>query len=185
MANRGKPGELALACGLSCLFIGPLVLAIVQQQDGQLASLQQQGVVAAAAVTGHDQRQEQYDGRGGRPRIRTSYYLDLRYDLNAATPYQQWQANGQIASSQWLAQVSQQIDVGEAIQQAHPVGTTAPVVFVPGQSDSLMLVAEVQQRTSWTYHLWHYLAMGAVMLAGLWLTVTGWRQRFPRSGAGA
>lgn len=176
MGKQGKPGELALACGVGFLFIGPVVLGILSQEDGELATLQSQGVVAQGTVTGHTDEVESYTQRG-KPRTRTNHYLDLTYDLNAATPYARWQASGVIAPSTYPATVTGRLDVGESGQAAHPVASSVPVVFVPGQSDSLLLVEELQQRTSWSYHLWHYLAVAATMILGLVLTIAGWRKR--------
>ncbi len=139
MGKQGKPGELALACGLGCLLIGPVVLGILSEEDGELAALQNQGVVAQATVTGHSQAVENYTQRG-KPRTRTNHYIDLSYDLNAATPYSQWLASGEIAPSAYPATVTDRIDVGETGQADHPLASRVPVVFVPGQADSPMLV---------------------------------------------
>lgn len=179
MGKQGKPGELPLACGIGLLFIGPVVLGILSQEDGELATLQSQGVVAQATVSGHTDEVENYTQRG-KPRTRTNHYLDLVYDLNAATPYTQWQASGELTPSAYPATVTGRLDVGEDGQEEHPVASSVPVVFVPGQGDSLMLVDEMQQRTSWTYHLWHYLAVGSIMILGVFLTITGWRKWFGR-----
>ena len=175
MGRPGKPGELALACGVGCLFIGPVVLGILGQEDGELATLQGQGVVAQGTVTGHADEVENYTQRG-KPRTRTNHYLELTYDLNAVTPYARWQASGVIAPSAYPATVSGRLDVGESGQQDHPLASSVPVVFVPGQSDSLMLVEDLQQRTSWSYHVWHYLAVAATMLLGMALSIAGWRK---------
>lgn len=175
MGKQGRPGELALACGLGCLLIGPVVLGILSEEDGDLATLQGQGVVAQATVTGHADEVENYTQRG-KPRTRTNHYLDLSYDLNAATSYAQWLASGEIAASAYPASVTGRLDVGESGQENHPVASSVPVVFVPGQGDSLMLVEDLQQRTSWSYHLWHYLAVAATMILGMVLTISGWRK---------
>lgn len=175
MGKQGKPGELALACGLGLLFVGPVVLAILSEQDGKLDVLQSQGVVAEATVTGHDQELENYTQRG-KPRTRTNYYLTISYDLNAATPYRDWQGSGNLVPSAYPATATTRLDVGESRQQEHPVSSTMPVVFVPGLADGPMLADEVAERTSWTYHLWHYLAVGACMVLGAMLTISGWRK---------
>jgi hypothetical protein len=175
MGKQGRPGELALACGVGLLFIGPVVLAILSEEDGDLASLQSQGVVAQATVTGHQQEAETYTRRG-KPRTRTNYYLTLSYDLNSATPYSQWQAGVAMVPSAYPATATARIDVGESRQQDHPVASRVPVIFVPGQVDAPMLLQDLQHRTSWTYHLWHYLAVGACMAGGLLLTMSGWRK---------
>lgn len=175
MSKRGKPGELALACGIGLLFVGPVVLGILSQEDGELATLQSVGVVAHGTVTGHTDQVENYTQRG-KPRTRINHYIDLSYDLNAATPYGEWLASGVIAPSAYPATVTGRLDVGERGQMDHPVATNVAVVFVSGQSDSLMLVEELQHRTSWSYHVWQYLAVGATMILGVFLTVTGWRK---------
>lgn len=176
MGKPGKPGELELACGVGLLFIGPLVLAILSEEDGDLARMQSQGVVAQATVTGHEDEVEHYTQRG-KPRTRINHYLTLSYDLNAATSYQEWQASGELEASPYPATATTRIDVGESDQQAHPVASSVPVVFVPGQGDGPMLAGDLQHRTSWIYHLWHYLAVGACMALGAVLTISGWRKR--------
>ncbi|MXO71968.1 hypothetical protein [Alteraurantiacibacter buctensis] len=175
MGKRGKPGELALVCGVGLFFVGPVVLAILSEQDGHLDELQRQGVVAEAVVTGHQQEVENYTQRG-KPRMRTNYYLSLSYDLNAGTPYAEWQALRELAPSAYPAMATTRIDVGETRQEEHPVASRVPVVFVPGQGDGPMLAGDLQQRTSWTYHLWHYLAAAACMVLGMALTISGWRK---------
>lgn len=178
--NAGKPGELLLGCALLCLAAPPLVVAIVHSEDAENAALLAQGVVAQARITAHDERVEHYTGRRGRPKTRNHQFLIVDFDANAATPYARWQASGQLDPAPYPATVSHEIEVSEAYFATNPVGSSRPLVFVRGDLASADLVERLQFESSWTYHLWHYLILGPVFIAGLVMARMGWRKRFAR-----
>ena len=179
--RKGKPGELTLMIGLALMVISPFVLAIVHGEGDEYDALKTQGVVTMAEIAGHASREEGYTDRKGRSKTRTNHYLKVRYDLNAATTYPEWKANAKLAPASYPVITTTEFEVPQPYLATNPVGTKKPVALMRGDSSTLELVEQLEYETSASYFLKYYLAMAALFVAGLAMTVHGWRKRFPRA----
>lgn len=175
--RKGKPGELWLAIGVSCMAISPFVLAIVHNEGAEYELLKAQGVVSQAQITGHEQREEDYAGRKGRTRTKTLHFIEVRYDAAASATYADWKGGGAVATNKYPARLTNKFEVSEPYLQTHPVGSQKPVVFLRGNADSMELVEQVNYESSFSYFLKYYLEMAALFAAGLAMMVFGWRKR--------
>lgn len=178
--RKGKPGELLLMTGLVLTIAAPFALVLTNQQGEKLASLKEQGMVAEAAVKSKAVRSESYTDRKGRPKSRDLHSLDLAHDINAELRYADWKAGKRFAKPQYPALTSTSIDVGQSYYDALAVGQKTTVVRNPSDYKSMMLAEQLEYETSFIYRMWWYLGTGAAVLAGLAMTVAGWRKRFPR-----
>ncbi len=175
--RKGKPGELWFIIGLSCMAISPFVLAIIHNEGAEYDALKAQGVVSQAQIIGHEQREEQYDGRKGRSRTKTLNFVELRYDATTKTSYADWKSSGAIAPNKYPASLTKELEVPESYLETHPVGSAKPVVFLPGNPGSMELAEQLEFETSFGYFLKYYLAMAALFAAGTAMAVFGWRKR--------
>lgn len=179
--RKGKPGELLLMTGIVLTIAAPFALVLTNQQGENLASLKEQGMVAQATVKAKGVRSESYTDRKGRAKSRDHHSLDLAHDINAELKYTDWKAGKPFAKPQYPAFTTTSIDVGQSYYDALAVGQKAAVVRNPSDYKSMMLAEQLEYETSFAYWMWWYLGTGAAVLAGLAMTVAGWRKRFPRS----
>lgn len=178
--RKGKPGELLLMTGVVLMIAAPFALVLTNQNGEKLAVLKAEGVVAEAMVKSKTVRSESYTDRKGRSKTRDLHALDLTHDLNAELKYADWKAGKPFAKPQHPAVTSTSIDVGKSYHDALATGQKTSVVRVPTDYKSMMLTEQFEYETSFAYMVWWYLGVGAAVLAGLGMTVTGWRKRFPR-----
>ena len=178
--RKGKPGELLLMTGIVLTIAAPFALVLTNQQGEKLASLKGQGMVAEATVKSKAVRSESYTDRKGRPKSRDLHSLDLAHDINAELRYADWKAGKAFSKPQYPALTSTSIDVGQSYYDALAVGQKTTVVRNPSDYKGMMLADQLEYETSFAYRLWWYLGTGAAVLAGLAMTLAGWRKRFPR-----
>lgn len=179
--RKGKPGELPLLTGVLLMIAAPFALIMVSDSDAKLAVLKTDGVVAEATVKDKTVQSESYTDRKGRQKSRDVRTLVLQHDLNAEQRYTDWKAGKAFAKPQYPAVTTTSIEVGESYFDALAVGTRTTVVRNPSDYKSMILTQQLEYETSLAYRLWWYLGAGIAVLAGLAMTVTGWRKRFPRA----
>lgn len=175
--RKGKPGELMLWTGVLCLVLAPAFLVGLRIGDQQNATLASAGVVSEAVVKAKRERTETGTNRKGRTTTRTVYSVTVAYDFNAQTPYAAWQDGAAIAKPAYPAPTTGEIDVPQSYHDALQIGQTTTVVRDPTDYKSLTLTEKLAYEQSFAYHLPWYLGLAAVFLAGLALTVLGWRKR--------
>lgn len=176
--KRGKPGELLLLGGALCLLVVPIVWSFNQGNDEQLAMLEETGVVALGTITGKAIAEEAHTNRRGVSQTTTIHRIAVNYDLNAAMPYRQWAETGEMLESSDAIKTTGWIDVIRFDYGSSAKGQQEPVVFLPGQSDSLMLAEQLRFRTSPLAHGLWLAAYALGLLAGGAMLVLGWKKRF-------
>ncbi len=177
--RKGKPGELLLMTGVVLMIAAPFALVLTNQHGEKLADLKAQGMVAEATVKAKSVRSESYTDRKGRARSRDHHPLDLAHDLNAELKYADWIAGKPFARPQYPTLTTTSIELGESYFDALAAGQKTTVVRIPSNSNGMMLTDQLEYETSFAYVMWWYLGTGAAVLAGLVMTVMGWRKRFP------
>lgn len=175
--RKGKPGELLLMLGLCCMLIAPFGLFLTNQEGGKLAALKDQGMVAEVTVKNKSVRGESYTDSKGRSKTRDLYSLNLSHDLNAQLKYADWKADKPFPKSQYPAVTTREIEVGSAYYESLADGQRTTVIHNPSDYNSMMLTEQFEYETSLAYMMWWYLGTGAVVLAGLAMTIAGWRKR--------
>lgn len=175
--RKGRPGDLMLLTGVTAMIVVPAFLIGLRVGDEQNAQLARVGVVSEAVVKDKRVRTESGTNRKGRPSTTTIHSITVAYDFNAKTGYADWKDGAQIAKPAYPAPTTGEIEVGASYYDALAVGQTTTVVRDPADYKSLTLTDELAYETSLGYHLKWYLGLGAAFLAGLALTVLGWRKR--------
>lgn len=178
--RKGKPGELLLMTGVVLMIAAPFALVLTNQNGEKLAVLKADGTVSEATVTAKTVRSESYTDRKGRPKSRDHHSLDLAHDMNAELKFADWQAGKPFPKPQYPAVTTTSIDVGGSYYDALVAGQKTTVVRIPSDYKSMMLTEQLEYETSFAYMMWWYLGAGTAVLAGLAMTVMGWRKRFPR-----
>lgn len=181
--KRGKPGELLLICGALCLLAVPIVWSLNQGNDQQLAMLAENGVVTLGTITGKAIVEEAHTNRRGVSQTTTIHRIAVNYDLDAAMPYRQWAETGETLERSDATRASGWIDVIRFDYGSYAQGQKEPVVFLPGQSDSLMLAEQLRFRTSPLAHGLWLAAYALGLLAGGTMLALGWKKRFRRQSA--
>lgn len=179
--RKGKPGEWLLILGLCCMLIAPFAFFLTNQEGERLGALKSEGMVAEATVKDKSVRSESYTDRKGRSKSRDLYSLNLSHDFNAQQKYADWKAGKPFPKSQYPAVTTREIEVGSSYHEALAAGQKTTVIHNPSDYKSMMLTEEFEYETSFAYMKWWYLGTGAAFLAGLAMTVLGWRKRFPRA----
>lgn len=179
--RKGKPGELLLVTGIVLTLAAPFALVLTHQQGAKLASLKEQGMVAQATVKAKAVRSESYTDRKGRAKTRDHHSLELVHYMNAELQYADWKAGKPFAKPQYPAVTTTSIDVGKSYYDALAVGQKQAVVRNPSDYKSMMLAEQLDYETSFAYLMWWYLGAGAAVLAGIAMSLAGWRRRIPRS----
>ena len=175
--RKGRPGELMLWIGVVAMLLAPAFLAGLHIGDEQNARLAAAGVVSEAVVKDKRVRTESGTNRKGRPTNTTIHSITVAYDFNAQTRYADWKDGAPIAKPVYPAPTTGEIDVGASYHDALTVGQNTTVVRDPADYKSLTLTDQLDHETSLAYHLKWYLGLGSAFLAGLALTVLGWRKR--------
>lgn len=178
--RKGKPGELGLMLGILLTIAAPAALVLHQVNGENLDALKTEGKVAEAIVKEKSVQSESYADRKGRQKSRDVYMLSLQHDINAELPFADWSSGKAFAKPQYPAVTTTSIEVGESYYDALTVGAKTTVVRIPSDYKSMMLTDQVEYETSFVYSMWWYLGAGAALLAGLALTLSNWRKRFPR-----
>jgi hypothetical protein len=179
--RKGKPGELLLMIGLVLMIIAPFALVLTNENGEKLAALQSEGKVAEATVKDKSVRTESYTDRKGRSKTRELHILNLSHDFNAQLAYADWKAGKPFPASKYPAVTAREIEVGSAYYEALDAGQKTTVVHNPSDYKSMVLTEQLEYETSLSYMIWWYLGTGAAILAGLAMTIMGWRKRFPRA----
>lgn len=175
--RKGKPGELMLWTGVVAMLLAPAFLVGMHVGDQQNARLVAEGVVSEAVVKDKRVRTESGTNRKGRPTSTTIHSITVAYDLNTKTRYSDWKVGVPIAKPAYPAPTSTEIDVPQSYHDALQIGQTTTVVRDPANYKSLTLTEKLAYEQSFAYHLLWHLGLAAVFLAGLALTVLGWRKR--------
>jgi hypothetical protein len=178
--RKGKPGELPLMIGIVLMIAAPFILVLQQANSEKLEALKSDGKVAEAIIKDKSVRSESYTDSKGRQKSRDVHTLNIQHDINAELTYADWSAGKPFAKPQYPAVATISIEVGEAYYDAQSVGRKTTVVRIPSDYKSMMLTEQLQYETSFAYNLWWYLGGAALFMAGLGLSVIGWRKRFPR-----
>ena len=179
--RKGKPGELILMTGVVLMIAAPFALFLVNANGDKLAALKSEGMVAEAIVKDKSVRSESYTDRKGRSKTRDLHALNLQHDINAELKYTDWKAGKPFAKPQYPGVTTTSIDVGESYYDALAAGAKTTVVRTPTDYKSMMLTDQLEYETSFAYMMWWYLGTAAAVLAGLAMTIAGWRKRFPRA----
>lgn len=179
--RKGKPGELLLMTGLVAMIVAPFGLFLTNQESGNLSTLKSSGMVAEAIVKDKSLESESYTDRKGRTKSRDVYNLNLSHDFNAQQKYADWKAGKPFPVPQYPAVTAREIAVGGSYYDALNAGQKTTIIHNPSDYGSMMLTEEFEYKTSFAYMMWWYLGAGAVFLAGLAMTITGWRKRFSRA----
>lgn len=175
--RKGKPGELMLWTGVVAMLLAPAFLVGLHIGDEQNAKLASEGVVSEAVVKAKGVRTETGTGRKGKTTYRTVHSVTVEFDFNAKTRYAEWKRGTAAVRGPLAAITTSSIDVPESYHDALAIGQKTTVVRLPTDYASLTLTDRLDHETSLAYHLQWYLGLGAVFLAGLALTVLGWRKR--------
>lgn len=176
--KRGKPGELLLLGGALCLVVVPFVWSLNTETDKQLAMLTDKGVVAVGTITDKAIVEEAHTNRRGVSQTTTIHRIAVSYDMNAVLPYRDWLKTGQTLVASDPLVTRGWIDVVRFEYGDFAKGQDVPVVFINGDSDSLMLAEQLRFRTStMAQGLW-LAGYAAVLLAGIAMLVVGWKKRF-------
>lgn len=176
--KRGKPGELLLLCGMVCLLAVPFVWWLNAGNDEQLAVLEENGVVTLGTITGKTVVEEARTNRRGVSQTTTIHRIAVNYDLNAAMPYRQWAETGETLERSHAIRATAWIDVIRFDYGNYAKGQLEPVVFLPGNSDSLMLAEQLRFRTSTLAHGLWLAAYALGMMVGGAMLILGWKKRF-------
>jgi hypothetical protein len=179
--RKGKPGELLLMTGLVAMIVAPFGLFLTNQESGNLSDLKRSGMVAEATVKDRSLENESYTDRKGRTKSREIFKLKLSHDFSAQQKYAAWKAGKPFPVSQYPAVTTREIAVGRSYFDALNAGQKTTIIHNPSDYGSMMLTEEFEYQTSFAYMMWWYLGAGAVFIAGLAMTISGWRKRF--SGA--
>jgi hypothetical protein len=179
-------GELLLVLAALCVLVPPFVVVLNARNDAGYQRLKESGVVAPGTIKRKWTVTESYTGNGGRSRVRTMHRLEVGYDLNASTPYRQWKMSGRVDPAIIPAPTTADVAVSRLTYPRYAPGQQGMVVFAPGQAGSLMLVEQLEFRTSWQARLMWAVGLAAIMLVGIRLAWVGWRMRYgaPMSPAG-
>lgn len=171
-----KPGDLQFWTGILCVLAAPFVLYAVLFVSEEHMALKSNGLVTEAVVKGKSVSQESYTDRRGRPKSRAVYNMRVAYDLNAPTRYAAWKATGLISPSQYPAITTSDMPAPQSYYDDLAIGDTTTVIRDPA-TGTLLLTEHLEYETSIEYYLKWYLGLGAVFMAGLILTLMGWRKK--------
>lgn len=179
--RKGKPSELGLMLGILLIIAAPAALVLHRVNGENLDVLITEGKVAEAIVKEKSVQSESYTDRKGRQKSRDVHKLNLQHDINAELAFADWGSGKAFAKPQYPAVTTTSIEVGESYYDALSVGAKTTVVRIPSDYKSMMLTDQVEYETSFAYSMWWYLGACAALLAGLALTLSNWRKRFPRA----
>lgn len=172
-----RPGDLQFWTGILFVLAAPFVLYAVLFVAQEHVALKSHGIVSEAVVKAKSVLTESYTDRKGRPKTRAIYNVSFEHDINAATTYPDWKSTGVIAIPNYPATSMSDAAVPRSYFDDLAIGETTTIVRDPNDYSVLLLVEQLEYETSMAYYLKWYLGLGAVFLAGVILTLRGWRKR--------